>query len=75
MNKILLQLKNKNLLNVDEIEIPIENFGKHRNMITYWAKKKIGSTSRNLIFIINSKYYTNQYTYGMLCFSITFSIS
>lgn len=42
MKQILFQLKNKNLLNVDEIEILMENFGKHRNLITNWAKKNLG---------------------------------
>jgi len=42
MNKILLQLKNKNLLNIDEIVMLTENFGKHRNLFTNWAKKNLG---------------------------------
>lgn len=39
MKQILLQLKKKNLLNVDEIEVLMDNFVKHKNMITNWAKK------------------------------------
>jgi len=47
MKQILLQLKNKNLINDDENEILLENDGKHKNLITNWAKK-CGSKSTKI---------------------------
>lgn len=42
MKNILLDLKNKNLINVDENEVLLEHFGKHKNLITNWTRKNLG---------------------------------
>lgn len=42
LRQIIFQLKEKNLINDDASEMLLDNFGKHTNLITNWAKKNLG---------------------------------
>jgi len=42
MSILINKLEDQNLINDDASEILLDNFGKHKHLISNWAKKNLG---------------------------------